>query len=220
MASCKPHYRNLLEKGLGADNECTANYAASEVSAFPGSAFSGRSEVGERPDEQRVGLRGGRRKTNPTVDRFWARVKRTDTSSCWLFLGKSKTPSGHVHFKPHGQPTSGAHRYSWALHNGKIPAGKVVCHKCDVPACVNPAHLFLGSQADNIRDARLKQRPMGLQKLTEADVLVIRRRVASGERQADIAKDFSISPSRVSEIAARLSWAHLPEAAAAKRVAS
>src|SRR5687767_13733785 len=166
MATSKPPLLDLLEKRVGSDNNWYVNYAVSESCALDGAADSRRKAGAMLPREPRVGLRGGRRKSHPTVDRFWARVKRSDTTSCWLVQGRSKSPAGHVHFHDEEGWRGGAHRYSWRLHRGPIPDGMVVCHTCDVPACVNPDHLFLGTQWDNVRDSRLKGHRRGMQRLT------------------------------------------------------
>lgn len=88
------------------------------------------------------------------LERFWAKVNKTDY--CWEWTG-GKYPFGYGCFKFHNQKT-GAHRFSWSIDNGVIPKGFSVLHKCDNPGCVNPVHLFLGTQQDNMTDRRNKWR--------------------------------------------------------------
>jgi hypothetical protein len=92
------------------------------------------------------------------MDSFWNKVNKT--SGCWIWTAANK--DGYGRYSNSGY----AHRISWEMHFGKIPAGMFVCHKCDNPPCVNPDHLFLGTNQDNVNDMRAKGRgskppPMG-----------------------------------------------------------
>ncbi len=153
-------------------------------------------------------------------NRFWARVEKEgpvlydSLGSCWLWMGwRDAYGYGQITFLQRPRKT---HRLSYELHFGEIPKGLSVLHKCDNPPCVNPSHLFLGTPADNMRDAVAKNRfPKGSAKpqakLTDVKVLEIRRRFANGGMTyKELALDYQVRPETVSAVVRRVSWTHLP----------
>lgn len=104
-----------------------------------------------------------------------------------------------------------AHRISWELENGKIGPGMCVCHSCDTPSCVNPLHLFLGTQKENIEDMDNKGRRAtgnnhGAAKLNGIDVQLIRHLIKNKCKQRTIACAFGVSESEISRIKTRERW--------------
>jgi len=98
----------------------------------------------------------GHHSFRPMKDCFWEKVKKTNT--CWLWTG-ALLRSGYGQL---GSTRTGifhqAHRFSWIIHRGPIPKGMQCLHHCDNPPCVNPEHLFLGTNVDNVRDKVSKSR--------------------------------------------------------------
>jgi len=110
-----------------------------------------------------------------------------------------------------------AHRVAWELAYGRIPEGLIVCHKCDVPACVEPSHLFLGGHKENMLDKEAKGRgvhPRGAASaqavLTEEDVVGIRAAYASGSTtMVDLAKLHGCDWTTIRSVVNRRTWKHL-----------
>jgi hypothetical protein len=145
------------------------------------------------------------------AERLAARSEPDTNGGCLLWAGSARAGYGMIQGK--GKVVL-AHRLAWELANGPIPAGLNVLHRCDVPACINPKHLFLGTPADNAADRAAKGRngnrhgeKNGRAKLTATTVLAIRARLtAGGESQSVLAKCFGISQQAVSRIKRGATW--------------
>lgn len=136
---------------------------------------------------------------------FWKRIDKTET--CWNWIGQQDGGGyGIVGWKGKHQRT---HRVAWLLMRGEIPHGMLVLHHCDNPRCCNPEHLYLGTQADNMRDMVERKRRKGIgcgekngrSKLTQEQASEIRLLYASGQiSQQKIANQFGVSQFAVSAI--------------------
>lgn len=157
--------------------------------------------------------------TTPLDVRFWAKIDRSaGPDGCWPWTA-SLTGGGYGQIGIGNGRNAMSHRLSYELHAGSpIPRGLSVLHRCDNRPCCNPAHLFLGTQADNIADMDRKgraRRPTlrgeraGLAKLTDEQVMELRALYAAGTRQIDLAARFGVRQSTVSSIVRRATWSHI-----------
>lgn len=103
----------------------------------------------------------------PAADRVMAMTVPVPESGCWIFTGAWDGGGYGMVSTTHGQAPAKAHRVIYEAEVGPIPEGMHVCHRCDTPPCVNPAHLFAGTVSDNLRDASAKGRlsPVSLSNL-------------------------------------------------------
>lgn len=138
-----------------------------------------------------------------------------DHKGCWLWTGY-KVRGGYGDFWYSGGRMP-AHRYAWIMHNGAIPEGLHVLHRCDVPACVNPEHLWLGTNTDNIRDSISKGRfifqktrwfgsACNSAKMSDRDVEKIREMGARGITQRGIASQLGVSEDAVGNVLRGKTW--------------
>ena len=137
---------------------------------------------------------------------FSDRTMPVPESGCLVWMG-SIEKNGYGRFFVDGHPYY-AHRGSWELHRGAIPVGMHVCHKCDVPSCINPNHLFLGTHTDNMADKAAKGRSSsgGRRKLSLDTIIAIRADRRSG---SIIAAEYGIRRSHVNRIRSGAAWARL-----------
>lgn len=158
--------------------------------------------------------------------RFWSKINKLGPDECWLWTGATQGFGYGVLNSCVNNKLVRAHRLSWNIHNGDIPANMFVCHKCDNPLCVNPKHLFIGSNTDNVHDMWKKGRasppprngsipPLHLgenhpnSKLTGAKVLEIRKLSRDGINGRQLASLFKITPAQISNILRNKQWRHI-----------
>ena len=150
------------------------------------------------------------KKTKTTKERLEGRLVKN--GSCLEWTG-CKDHLGRGQIRVDGV-TKRCHRVAWELKHGPIPKGMCICHNCDNPPCCNVNHLFIGTQLDNIADMENKDRrinvtgeKVGSAKLTLAQVMEIRRRRDDNkERVIDLAAEFGVDHSTISNIVAERSW--------------
>ena len=142
--------------------------------------------------------------------RFWNHVQKTE--SCWPWIG-ARHRNGYGAMNYSGRIMR-VHRISWLINNGAIPEGKQILHTCDNPLCVNPDHLFVGTNSDNMADKVRKGRQakgenQGSSKLQENSVREIRQKYQQGISQRELAKQYNVSTPAISQIVTKKCWGWL-----------
>jgi hypothetical protein len=155
----------------------------------------------------------------PLAELFWSKVAVGGPDDCWPWIpGTDKHGYGRFHIRPKSVL---AHRFAYELVNGPIPDGLRACHTCNHPPCCNPAHIYAGTDADNIHDSmragthvpppRYPGSKNRNAKLTESKVRFIRDTYTAGkETQVALARRFGVSQTAVSFVILHRSWRHVP----------
>jgi DNA-binding XRE family transcriptional regulator len=141
--------------------------------------------------------------SSPLDVRFQQKVDiPDDMTKCWIWKGGGSGEGyGRIWF---GKGHLGAHRASWIIFRGEIPEGKHILHTCNNGAggCVNPGHLYVGTDKENTQD-KVRAGNNGTQKLKVEDVLIIRARLAAGDSQTTLAKQYGVSQATISRVELR-----------------
>lgn len=157
----------------------------------------------------------GQFKLVPIKDRFYSKVSLPNENGCMLWRG-AKDSWGYGHLTVN-KTTVKAHRLSYILQNGDIPKKMYICHTCDIPACVNPSHLFLGTPKDNMQDCITKKRfPPPLRgelnpasKLNDGVVREIIDLLKYGYTQVEISDIYGVTTQNINYIHHNKSWKHV-----------
>lgn len=151
---------------------------------------------------------------------FWQKANRNGPNGCWLWTGSIKPRNGYGHFRV-GRKDWNAHRFAYLDTHGSLPAELEVMHTCDVPSCINPAHLRLGTHRDNMQDSLKKGRHTcgernGHARLTDEIVRAIRKEYRPGNRRTqrgnlnELANRYGVSAGSLYAAATKRTWRHLP----------
>ena len=148
-------------------------------------------------------------------ERFWEKVDIRSDDECWNWKASIRSDGyGQLNRGKRGLGMESAHRVSWTIHFGDIPVGLHILHSCDNKLCVNPSHLFLGTNSDNVSDKVKKDRQMKgesvpTSKLNRKDIKEIRKLYVPWSRDysiASLAKQFNVSYAAIYKVVSRETW--------------
>lgn len=144
-------------------------------------------------------------------ERFCAKFIKSE-NGCWEWIAYINK-DGYGRFAPSSGKPERAHRVAYQLFVGPIPKGLCICHRCDNRHCVNPSHLFLGTNNDNVRDKMSKGRfkpnygsHNGMSKLTQQDVSNIRNSYSAGETMGQLSKQHNVTKQTIFSVIHYKTW--------------
>jgi len=164
-----------------------------------------------------------RQRVKTLEEKFWEKVNKKGKDDCWEWLaGRNHKNYGNFYVSIGNSKDKHwiAHRMAWKLTYGEIPKGLHICHHCDNPPCVNPNHLWIGTNKDNILDASRKGRLVRKirgedhhkSKLTEKEVIEIKHiRKETGLSFIKIGKMFNVHPTTIGYIMRGRTWSHIKD---------
>lgn len=148
------------------------------------------------------------RRTLSVSERFWAKADKRGPADCWEWTA-AKTKAGYGQLAIENVRIY-AHRISYELHFGPVPDSLHVLHHCDNPGCVNPKHLFVGTDVDNVADMCAKGRARGsIRKITEVDALEIFALRNQSIPLSILAHRYGVSPQSICDIQHGRTWAYI-----------
>lgn len=172
-----------------------------------GGTFEAKFYMLRKSKDGKERLYGGRNRI-PIELRFWTKVDKRGPNGCWLWTATTNQ-KGYGRIR-HNRKLQSAHRVSYELCIGPVPDGLFVLHRCDNPRCVNPTHLFLGTNDENMADKASKGRQSRLHgdrnpnvKITAADAQAIKQSTAT---RRELARRYGVCEGHVSHIRAGRSW--------------
>ena len=158
---------------------------------------------------------GSRELSRPVLERFEEKFTQGDPSECWIWHA-GKFSNGYGSFRL-ARRTKQAHRLSWEFYRGPIPAGIHVLHKCDVPSCVNPNHLFLGTHQDNMDDREAKGRGNHAKGERSSNAKLTNNQAKeifhSQGTHKELGLRYGVGKTAVSKIKRKVSWKHIHQEA-------
>lgn len=201
--AAKPAYAKQTGKFWNCICECGAKQVVYGVTIRSGASKSCGCLKSEKSSIAMKAMR--LRQSGSLHDRFFSRFVKID-SGCWQW--RAHTDKDGYGVLPGDRQNTRAHRLSYEIHNGQIPDGLIVCHHCDNPGCVNPDHLFVGTQKDNAQDALKKRRHYvgeknGRSKLTKENVKEILHSSLNGQQLAD---KFDVTRQTINKVRRGETW--------------
>jgi hypothetical protein len=200
----------MAKRWTDTDDQYIRDFAHLGVNHIAG--VVGHSVVGVNNHASKLKVPLGRMDPRSLVSEggFMSRVEFDTIGGCWLWSGQCDSDRGYGYVGDHEL----AHRHSWERHFGHIPEGLFVCHWCDMPPCVRPDHLFLGTHADNNADMVTKRRHaygerQGAAKITEAQAVEIFALLHQRVGPTEIARRVGCSYQTVTNIQCNGAWSHI-----------